>query len=71
MADTAIRTADYANGQTVLATIKAKEIGFDRSGLEEEIASILEDQSYCCALTGYLFHPPSKNPHLKPRLRTH
>jgi hypothetical protein len=65
MADTAVRTAAYANGQTVLRTVKAKEIGFTRAELEEEIAVLLAEQENRCALTGHGFRRGETNPHLK------
>lgn len=68
MATTAIQTAAYANGQTVLTTVKNKEIGFAREELEEEIAALLRDQKNCCALTGYEFTVDASNPHLRPSL---
>jgi hypothetical protein len=65
MAKTAVQTAAYANGQTVLRTVKAKDIGFSRAELEEEIASLLKDQQNECALTGHIFRAGETNPHLK------
>jgi hypothetical protein len=68
MADTAIKTAAYANGQTVLRTVKNKDIDFTREELEEEIADLLREQGDRCKLTGYDFKRVSGNPHLKPSL---
>lgn len=68
MAGTAVQTAAYANGQTVLTTVKAKDIGFTRVGLEEEIAALLKLQQNRCALSGYAFKPSITNPHLRPSL---
>ncbi len=68
MADTAIKTAAYANGQTVLRTVKEKEIGFTREELEEEIGDLLRENGHRCALTGYDFRRVSANPHLRPSL---
>lgn len=68
MAATAIATAEYANGQTVLTTVKAKDIGFCREELQDEIADLLSEQSYKCALTDYDFRRSSNNTHLKPSL---
>lgn len=68
MAGTAVQTAAYANGQTVLTTVKAKDIGFTRAGLEEEIAALLKLQQNRCALSGYAFKPSIINPHLRPSL---
>jgi hypothetical protein len=65
MADTALRTAAYANGQTVLHTVKVKDIGFTRRELEDEIAHLLAQQKNMCALTGHVFRPNEANPHLK------
>jgi len=65
MAATATHTAAYANGQTVLMTVKRKDISFTRAELEDEIARLLKEQHYCCALTGYDFRKNLKNPHLK------
>lgn len=65
MAATAVHTAAYANGQTVLTTVKNKDIGFTREEIEEEIARLLKDQGHCCALTGYDFRQGNTNPHLK------
>lgn len=68
MAATAIHTVAYANGQTVLTTIKNKTIGFSRNELEQEIAYLLERQHGRCALTGYEFKAEDRNPHLRPSL---
>ena len=68
MADTAIKTAAYANGQTVLRTVKNKDIAFTREELEEEIGHLLREQGHCCNLTGYDFGRKTTNPHLKPSL---
>ena len=68
MASTALRTAAYANGQTVLTTVKDKEIRFTRDELEEEIAALLRIQKNRCALTGYAFQKEPANPHLRPSL---
>jgi hypothetical protein len=68
MAGTVIQTAAYANGQTVLAKVKQKDIGFTRAELEDEIAALLEQQRYRCALTGHEFTSPCANPHLRPSL---
>lgn len=65
MAVTAVQTAAYANGQTVLRVVKNKEIAFSRSELEEEIADLLREQGYACALTGYDFRRADPNPHLR------
>jgi hypothetical protein len=64
MAATAIQTATYANGQTVVVTIKEKNSSFTQEQLEEEIADLLVMQNYCCQLTGYDFRAPTKNVHL-------
>lgn len=68
MAGTALQTAAYANGQTVLTIVKAKEVGFTRLELEEEIAALLKLQQHRCALSGYAFKLPISNPHLRPSL---
>jgi len=68
MTATAVQTAAYANGQTAIVTVKAKEIGFTRGELEEEIAYLFKEKGYCCALTGYDFKKPTSNPHLLPSL---
>lgn len=68
MAATAISTAAYANGQTAIVTVKAKDIGFTRAELEEEIADLFKLQQYRCALTGYDFRKRTSNPHLRPSL---
>lgn len=65
MAGTAVRTAAYANGQTELRLVKAKDIGFTRAELEEEIAHLLSQQRRRCALTDHVFRPAETNPHLK------
>lgn len=65
MSDTAVNTAAYANGQTVLRVVKEKEIGFTREQLAEEIGDLLRKQGYKCALTDYHFRRSSTNPHLK------
>ncbi len=68
MSGTAVHTAAYANGQTVLTIVKAKDIGFTRPELEEEIAALLNQQKHRCALSGYEFRPAVTNPHLRPSL---
>lgn len=68
MAATAAQTAAYANGQTVLTTVKVKDIGFTREELQEEILDLFKAQNYRCALTDYDFKRPSRNPHLRPSL---
>jgi hypothetical protein len=68
MAGTALHTAAYANGQTVMTVVKAKDIGFARAELEEEIAALLVQQKHRCALSGYAFKPAVTNPHLRPSL---
>lgn len=68
MAGTAIQTAAYANGQTILTVVKAKDIAFTRAELEEEIAALLKHQDQRCALSGYAFKPGVTNPHLRPSL---
>ncbi len=65
MAKTAVHTAAYANGQTEIRTVKAKDIGFSRAELEEEIAFLLNQQGRRCALTGFAFRQGETNPHLK------
>lgn len=65
MARTAVKTATYANGQTKLVTVKAKDIEFTREELEDEIAFLLKQQKYRCALTHHKFRSPEENPHLK------
>lgn len=68
MARTAVATACYANGQTVLRQIKEKEIGFTREQLEDEVLRILKLQDGCCALTGFRFNTNHQNKHLLPSL---
>lgn len=68
MASAALHTAAYANGQTVLATVKTKDITFSREELEEEIAALMRRQGNRCALTSYQFREASPNPHLRPSL---
>ncbi len=68
MAQTAVHTAAYADGQTVLVKVKEKELGFTREQLEVEIADLLKRQNSCCALTGYEFKHRQPNPHLRPSL---
>jgi hypothetical protein len=58
----------YANGQTVLATVKAKNTDFTRQRLEEEIASLFQAQKDRCALSGYKFQVSQNNSHLRPSL---
>lgn len=65
MAVTAVHTAAYANGQTVVTLVKNKEIAFTREELEDEIASLLKEQGHCCKLTGYDFTRKTSNIHLK------
>ncbi len=65
MATTAVKTATYANGQTKLVTVKAKEIEFSREELEDEIAFLLKKQANRCALTHHKFRNPEQNPHLR------
>ena len=68
MASTALQTAAYANGQTVIATIKSKVCGFTRDELEAEIHALLKIQDGLCALTGFEFKVGSPNPHLRASL---
>lgn len=68
MAATAVATAMNANGQIILTTVKAKDIGFTREELEDELADLLRLQNGACALTGYAFKPQHPNPHLRPSL---
>ena len=68
MAGTTMHTVAYANGQTVMAIVKAKDTDFTRPQLEEEIAALLKQQKNCCALSGYEFRPGVANPHLRPSL---
>jgi hypothetical protein len=68
MANTALQTAAYANGQTIMVTVKNKDGGFTRDELVREIGDLLEKAGYRCALTGYDFRKKSKNPHLLPSL---
>lgn len=68
MAGTAVKTAMYANGQVVLATVKPKDIGFTRQELEDEITDLLRLQNGACRLTGYPFRKQHPNPHLRPSL---
>jgi hypothetical protein len=65
MAATAIYTAAYANGQTVVALVKNKDIAFTRDQLEGEIADLLTEQGHRCKLTGYDFARKTSNIHLK------
>lgn len=68
MAATTMHTVAYANGQTILVEVKAKDTDFKKEQLEEEIAAILTLQKNCCALTSYQFKLPENNPHLRPSL---
>jgi hypothetical protein len=68
MATTAVQTVAYANGQSVIAVVKAKDTTFNREQLEEEIASLLDEQKNCCALTGFKFRTDVTNKHLRPSL---
>lgn len=68
MATTALHTAAYANGQTVIVIVKEKDIGFNREELEAEIQALLLRQAYRCALTKYAFEPDNLNPHLRTSL---
>jgi len=68
MAGTAVATARNANGQLVLTTVKAKDIGFAREELEDEIADLLRLQRGICSLTGFAFVKRHANPHLRPSL---
>lgn len=68
MASTALQTAAYANGQTVITTVKGKDCGFTRDELEAEIYALLEIQEGRCALTGFEFKPGALNPHLRSSL---
>jgi len=68
MAAMAVKTALNANGQIVLTTIKAKDIGFTRQELEDEIADLFRLQNGTCQLTGYTFRQQHPNPHLRPSL---
>jgi hypothetical protein len=68
MAGTTMHTVAYANGQTIMAIVKAKDTDFTRPELEEEIAALLKRQKNCCALSGYEFRPGEANLHLRPSL---
>lgn len=68
MAGTAVATARNANGQLVLTAVKAKDIGFTREELEDEIADLLCLQKGNCRLTGFAFVKRHPNPHLRPSL---
>jgi hypothetical protein len=53
MAETAQKTADQANGQTVTRTVKSKEIRFpSMHALEQHILALIDMQESLCALTG-------------------
>lgn len=68
MADTAIKTVAYANGQTAVVSVKVKNSDFTKAQLENEIHALLKQQKYCCALSGYKFRENQTNPHLRPSL---
>jgi hypothetical protein len=68
MADTAIKTVTYANGQSVVTTVKPKNTDMTREELEEEIGHLLKDQGNKCSLTNYAFNKQSSNKHLFPSL---
>lgn len=53
MAATAIKTAQHANGQTIAANIKDKEVRFSSAiELEKYIVDLIKMQESLCALTG-------------------
>lgn len=68
MAATAVATAAYANGQTVLRTIKIKDLELSARELVEEIYALWTLQDGRCALTDYKFHSTKPNKHLLPSL---
>lgn len=68
MATTAIQTVAYANGQTVLQKVKAKDTDMSRQELEEEIGTLMKEQRQRCNLTDYRFKTDQSNKHLMPSL---
>lgn len=68
MAQTALQTVEYANGQTVIRIVKPKDTDLTREELEEEIARLFKSNGYRCALTDYDFNKPTDNKHLRPSL---
>lgn len=68
MANTAMKTVAYANGQTVITTVKPKDTGMSRTELEDEVGRLFKEQHHKCALTDYDFQKTSENKHLLPSL---
>ncbi|WP_319545929.1 hypothetical protein [Ruegeria conchae] len=68
MAGTAMKTVQYANGQSVLTTVKEKNTDLTREELEEEIGRLFVGQEFQCALTRYDFRKKTENKHLFPSL---
>lgn len=68
MADTALKTVVYANGQSVITTLKAKDTDMTREELLEEVGHLFREQDHRCKLTHYDFNRPSENKHLFPSL---
>jgi hypothetical protein len=68
MAQTALHTVEYANGQAVIRIVKPKETDLNRDELEEEIARLFKVQAHRCALTHYDFKKKPTNKHLQPSL---
>lgn len=68
MADTALKTVAYANGQSVITTLKVKDTDMTREELLEEIGHLFREQDHRCKLTNYDFNKPSGNKHLLPSL---
>ena len=68
MANTAMETVAYANGQTVITTVKPKDTDMSRTELEDEIGRLFKEQHHKCALTDYDFQKTSDNKHLLPSL---
>jgi hypothetical protein len=61
-------TARNANGQTVLCTVKNKELRMNSLELEKLLGSLLDIQGNRCALTGipFQFHDPGSDKNLRP-----
>lgn len=60
------RTVAQSNGQSVLRTVKDKNLLLDETGLEKVLDRLLNLQENRCALTGVPFHFDGSDPNLLP-----
>ncbi|WP_204113640.1 hypothetical protein [Shimia biformata] len=68
MAVTAMQTVTYANGQSVLRAVKAKDTDMTSEELEANILFLMIGQKMRCKLTGTDFALGKSNKYLKPSL---